>query len=164
MKLLKSGRVPATRLGPILELVCSRGNEHDLAFVYQQALEPDVWSDDLRLKVLDQLADAASTRKVTPTGDLSGLTKLISPEEESDPKLQLAAIRLAGLWNVTDAAPALKSLALNPQAPADLQQAALDALLGLGGDAATAAIDALVAADQPFANRPVASPPWPRSI
>ncbi|MEW4529668.1 hypothetical protein [Maioricimonas sp. JC845] len=153
MKLLKSGRVPATRLGPILELVCSRGNEHDLAFVYQQALEPNVWSDDLRLKVLDQLADAASTRKVTPTGDLSGLTKLISPEEESDPKLQLAAIRLAGLWNVTDAAPALKSLALNPQAPADLQQAALDALLGLGGDAATAAIDALVAADQPFANR-----------
>ncbi|MFG0334072.1 MAG: hypothetical protein ACF8TS_11975, partial [Maioricimonas sp. JB049] len=153
MKLLKSGRVPATRLGPILELVCSRGNEHDLEFVYQQALEPDVWSAELRLKVLEQLADAAKTRKVIPAGDLSGLTKLIAPGGETDPQLQLAATRLAGLWSVTDAAPALKSLGLNTEAPAELQQAALDALLGLGDDAATETIDALVAEDQPFANR-----------
>ena len=43
MNLLKSGKVPPERLGPVLEIVCTRGNAQELAFVYERVLQPDAF-------------------------------------------------------------------------------------------------------------------------
>jgi putative heme-binding domain-containing protein len=154
MRLLQSGRVPPQRLGPILELVCSKGNEQDLAFVYGQVLSPDVYTSELRLQVLRQLADAARTRKVAPAGDLTGITDLIAAD---DPALQRAAVTLAGLWKVAGAAAALRAIAARVETDPALRAAALDALVALGAEAARPTIDALAAQGQPFALRALAA-------
>src|SRR3712207_2233440 len=64
MNLLKGGRLPKERVGGVVELVCQRGNAHDLAYVYAQAVGPDGYTGELRRKALEGLADAARTRKV----------------------------------------------------------------------------------------------------
>lgn len=152
MKLLKSGRVPAARLEQILTQVASRGNKHDLAYLYQQAVVEDAYADELQIRVLQLLAEAASDRGVVPSGDLSGISALIQsapPQSEVTP----LAIRLAGLWKVTDAADALAAILTNADAPAARRDAALQAIRRLGGETARTVILPLTAAGQPLALR-----------
>jgi putative heme-binding domain-containing protein len=150
MRLLKSGRVPPERLGPILELICSRGNADDLAYVYGEVLKPDAYPQPLRIDVLNRLADAARTRKVVPGGDLTGIAGLLSSD---DPRLKLAAVELAGLWHVATAAEALEALALDTDTAPELRAAVLEALGCHGDDVARRTIDKLIDAAQPFAVR-----------
>lgn len=149
MRLLESGRVPESRLEPILEIVCSRGNGHDLAYVYEQVRNADTYPPDMRVKVLNGLAGAARTRKVVPAGDLSGIADLLDSE---DPEIRQAAVELAGLWKVAGSADALREIVVSDEAGA-LREKALAALVGLGAEAARPAIDELTAADRPFADR-----------
>ena len=113
MNLLKSGKVPPERLGPVLEIVCVRGNPAELAYVLDRVLEPDAFPPAVRSDVLHKLADAAVTRKVIPEGDLSGVAELLASD---DPQLREAAIELAGLWKVEAALASLAELAGNEQA------------------------------------------------
>src|SRR5262249_4993998 len=62
-RLLKSGRLPPDRIGSVLKLACERGNEQDLAYVYEQATKPDGFTTELRRQALEGLATAAQTRK-----------------------------------------------------------------------------------------------------
>lgn len=149
MRLLQSGRVPEERLAPILEIVCGRGNEHDLAYVYGQALDPQAYPRDLRVNVLTGLADAARTRKVTPAGELGGIADLLTSE---DADIARAAVELVGLWKVEAAAEALREIVISTEAGASRDQA-LAALVGLGAEAARPAIDALTADDRPLPDR-----------
>lgn len=149
MRLLESGRVPESRLEPILEIVCSRGNEHDLAFVYTQVLDPDDLPEDLRIKVLNDLAVAARTRKVVPVGDLSGISELLTDQNAA---IQSAAVGLVGLWNVEGAEHELQELVLQPGGGL-LREKALTALDALGPEAVRPAIDSLTSAERPFADR-----------
>ena len=97
MNLLKSGKVPPQRLGPVLEIVCKRGNAQELAYVLDRVLAPDAFPADVRRDVLHKLADAALTRKVTPDGDLSGIVQLLAADDQ---QLKAATIDLCGLWSV----------------------------------------------------------------
>ena len=146
LNLLKSGKVPAERLQPVLEIVCSRGNEHDLAFAYAQALEEDVYPTSLRVTVLEKLAAAARNRKVIPAGDLSGIATLLAADAAG---LQIAAVELAGEWKAAAAAPALAELAANPETSGALRDAALAALVRIDAEAARKTIDSLTTADRP---------------
>ena len=150
MRLLKSGRVPPERLRPILELICSRGNAKDLAYVYGEAVKPEAYPLPLRIDILNGLAEAARTRKVVPAGDLTGIVELMS---SNDPQLQRAAVELAGLWRVAEAADALQVLALEGETSPDLRAAVLDALNRLGDEPSRKTIDKLIDAAQPFAVR-----------
>ena len=40
-RLLKSGKLPPDRVPAVLNLLCQRGSEEDLAYVYSQAVKPD---------------------------------------------------------------------------------------------------------------------------
>ena len=71
LKLLKSGKVPPARIGSVVEMVCTRGNESDLGFVFQQILDEQVYAPELRRKALVWLKDAALNRKTVP-GDRAG--------------------------------------------------------------------------------------------
>lgn len=150
LNLLKSGKVPAERLEPVLEIVCSRGNEHDLAYAYAQALQDDVFPAALRVSVLEKLAEAARNRKVIPAGDLSGIATLLAADEAV---LQTAAVELAGEWKAQAAAPALAELAANPETPGALRDAALEALVRMDTATARQTIDALTSEDRPIGVR-----------
>ena len=154
LKLLKSGRLPKERQGTVVEMVCKRGNEHDLAVVLEQVLKPDAYAPPLRRQVLDLFIDANQTRKVKPTGDLAAIATLLAePAAAKDAGLQLAVVKLIGLWNVTGARDELVTLAKNAQASLPVRQAAIDAVNTLGGKDTQAIIGALAGADQPPAVR-----------
>lgn len=133
MKLFQSGRLPAERQGTVVEMICNRGNEHDLKVVFDKIVQTDGFPADLRLKAMGWLSDAATTRKVKPAGDLKALEQLVSAKE---PALQMAAIRLASTWKDTAITSALQALATNGKASPELQRAAIDGLVAIG-DAAS---------------------------
>jgi putative heme-binding domain-containing protein len=143
-KLLESGRVPAERQGTIIEMICTRGEADDLAFVFQMLDKPGALTPDVKRKVVDLLTDAAVTRKVKPSGDLSPLAKLIEGAEAAkDRRLQVAAIRLAAAWKLTAVADTLRRLATSDKVNESLQQAALDGLVTIGGPESRKTIEEL---------------------
>lgn len=150
MNLLRSGKVPPERLGPVLEIVCTRGNPEELAYVYERVLQPEGFPERVRVDVLNKLADAASTRKTIPAGDLSGIAGLLTADNS---ELQLAAVRLSGLWGVQPAVDPLSKLAADPTTGDDDRAAALDALARIDAAAIGAVIETLTADGQPFAVR-----------
>ncbi|MGI8982290.1 MAG: HEAT repeat domain-containing protein [Pirellulaceae bacterium] len=138
MKLLQSGRLPAERVGAVVEMVCQKGNAKDLAYVFGQLQKPDAFKPAVRLKVLELLTDAAVVRKVKPDGDLSSLKLLFL--ENTDPRLKLAAIKLASVWKVKEIAPELRTLAASDKTDKSLRAAAIDGLANIGDVASTKAL------------------------
>lgn len=151
LKLLQSGRVPAQNVGTVLELICSKGDADDLRVVFDQTLDPARLSAAVRARALASLADAMQTRKIKPSGELTGVAALIKDQSSAD--LQLQAIRLASLWQVAAAGPELQRLAADAKASSTLRQAALTGLVKLGGSESRAAILQLTAATTPLADR-----------
>ncbi|MEO6807961.1 MAG: hypothetical protein ABI353_02485 [Isosphaeraceae bacterium] len=159
VKLLKSGRVPEPRQGTIVEIIGQRGNVDDLAYLYQQALRPEGFPEPVRQKAFDALADAARTRKLKPSGDLSGLGGLIQAKDakaRTDSKFRLKAIRLAGLWKLEPLGEPLRAIALSRDAAETVRAAAIDALAEIGGKAGRASIDELTKAGRPLEVRALA--------
>ena len=149
LKLFKSGRLPPERQGSVVEMICNRGNEHDLQVVFDQ-LMADGFAADLKFKVINWLADAASTRKVIPNGDLSAFTKLIAAKEVP---VRLAAIRAAAAWKLTGASDELQKLATSGEASDEVQKAAIDGLVAISGEDSKATLLKLAAKGQPIAVR-----------
>lgn len=146
MKLLQSGRLPAERQGTVVEMIVKRGNENDLAYIFEQLQKPDVYSPAVRLQVLQWLTDAAVTRKVVPAGDLSSLGKLLASDAaKDDPALLAATIRLASVWKVKSISNELKELASNDKASEELQRAAIEGLVNIGDATSIATLDQLAA-------------------
>ncbi|MFN9199892.1 MAG: HEAT repeat domain-containing protein [Planctomycetaceae bacterium] len=154
LKLYRSGKLPAERQPAVIEMICTRGNEHDLRVVLDKLLEPMGMAPAARVKAMAGLADAAATRKIKPAGDLSPLAKLL---DEADPATRLAAVRLAAACGVTSASPSLRQLAQSAETTPELRRAALQGLVTLGGDDNRQALQALCAADRPLATRLLAA-------
>ncbi len=133
IKLFLSGRLPADRQPTVVEMICNRGNEHDLKVVFDKVVQPDGFPADLRMKAMGWLSDAATTRKIKPAGDLKALEQLVGAKE---PALQMSAIKLASTWKVGAISGALQALAMNEKAAPGLQLAAIEGLVALG-DAAS---------------------------
>ena len=139
IKLFKSGRLPPERQGAVVEMICNRGNEHDLRVVFDQLVQPSGFSSELRLKTIGWLATAASTRKVKPSGDLDSLSQLM---EDSEASLQLAAMRLASAWKLKSVAKSLQAIATNDKTALDLKLAAISGLVAIeGADSKSTLID-----------------------
>lgn len=130
MKLFQSGRLPVERQGAVVEMICNRGNEHDLRVVFDKIVTPDGLPADVRSKALGWLTDAAVTRKVKPAGELAGLEQLVvGPAAAKQPALQRGALKLAAVWKDTHITPALQKLAVEKETPVDLRRAAIDGLI-----------------------------------
>ncbi|MDX1927381.1 MAG: HEAT repeat domain-containing protein [Pirellulaceae bacterium] len=147
LKLFKSGRLPPERQGTVVEMICNRGNEHDLRVVFDQLLLPEGFAPELRLKVIGWLSEAATTRKVNPTGDLAAFTKLISAKETP---VRLAAIRAAAAWKLTGASEDLQKLATSSDATPELQKAAIEGLVAISGNDSKSTLLKLAAKGQPM--------------
>ena len=99
---------------------------------------------------MESLAKATVSRKVKPKGDLAELAKLIpagAPKEQRG--LQIAAIRLCGLWKVNAAAAQLQQVALSKSADLELRRAAIDSLMQVGGKTALATAEKLAGSEFP---------------
>ncbi|MBT4868080.1 MAG: hypothetical protein HON53_23500 [Planctomycetaceae bacterium] len=150
MNLLKSGRLPKERLGTVVELVCKQGNAEDLGYIFGQALKPDAFTSSTRVSALQNLAAATVSRKVKPEGDLAGLAKLIQPGAPKEQRgLQMAAIRLCGLWKVTAASEQLQQVALGKSTDLEFRRAAIDSLMQVGGKTALATAEKLAGSEFP---------------
>ncbi len=151
MKLYQSGKLPAEREGAVVEMICNRGNEHDLRVIFDRLVDPAGFPAELRQKTLGWLTDAAVTRKVIPAGDLAKLSSsVVGPEAAKNPAFQRQAIQLAAACKLTSVTPALQQLATDPKTPAALQRAALDGLISIGGPASEATLKKLAAAGSPW--------------
>ena len=155
VRIIESGRVPAERLGPLVKTLCQRGSADDLAFVLKKTTAADGFSGQLQLTAISGLADAATDRKVHPSGDLAAIATLLDADrnQEADPAIRTTAIRLTGLWRVAAAAQSLRAIVLDDQEKLATRSAAASALTSIGGDAARATIDKLITADQPLATQ-----------
>jgi putative heme-binding domain-containing protein len=141
MKLFQSGRLPAERQGTVVEMICNRGNEHDLKVVFDRVVQPDGFTPELRRQAMGWLTDAAVTRKVLPAGDRSALQNLIAAQGAATSRpLQIAAIRLASAWKDASILPALQSLVTDASVPPALRQAAVDGLVAIGDPASRATL------------------------
>ena len=152
LTLLKSGRVPEARLGTIVKLICDRGNEHDLRYVYDQILKKE-WSSELRLSALQQLSAASTTRNTIPAGDLSGLPDLF---EADNPKLVKTALLLAGQWKVESAFAALQKTVSTPGTSADVRALALESMASISPENTKSLLVKLAQQKGAFADRSLA--------
>lgn len=152
LTLLKSGRVPEARLGTIVKLICDRGNEHDLRYVYDQILEEE-WSNELRMSALQQLSDAATTRNTIPAGDLSGLPKLFAAKDQG---LVNTALQLAGQWKVESAFAALQKIVSTPDTSADVRALALESMASISPEKTKSLLVKLAQQKGGFADRSLA--------
>jgi len=146
MKLFRSGKLPTERQPAVVEQICTRGNEHDLRVVLEKVLEPGGMPAEVRLKALQGLAEAATTRKLKPAGDLQVLTELV---KTGAPAERLAAIRLVGACGVTDAAPALEKLTLDDQATPEIRLGSIGALVALRQPESREALQKIAASNHP---------------
>ncbi|MES2789279.1 MAG: HEAT repeat domain-containing protein [Planctomycetota bacterium] len=154
MKLFQGGRLPADRQGTVAEMICNRGNEHDLRVIFERVVRPDGFTPELRLKAMGWLVDAATTRKMKPMGDLSAIEQLVSADAPAkNPVLQLAAIKLASTWKVPAITDELQHLATDPKTDPALQRAAIDGLIAIGDPASVETIRKLAGPEQPLAVR-----------
>ncbi len=144
LNLLQRGTLPPERTGAVAKMVSERGNEHDLAFLLQQAIADD-WPIQLRSDVLGWLKEAAATRKVKPAGDLSGLTGLLAADQPVE--IRRVAVDLAGEWEVAAAGESLQQIALSSDESRELRTAAIRALSKLGRDTALPTIEKLLKPD-----------------
>ena len=146
MKLFQSGRLPAERQATVVEMICNRGNQHDLKVVFDKIIQPDGFTPDLRMKAMQWMADAAVTRKVKPAGELAALEKLVVGEAAAaNPVQQQAAIKLASTWKDAAISPALQTLAIDSKTKPELRRVAIEGLVAIGDAASRATLIKLVA-------------------
>jgi putative heme-binding domain-containing protein len=156
LKLFQSGRLPAERQATVVEMICKRGNEHDLRVVFDKVARADGFPADLRKQAMAWLADAATTRKLKPAGDLAALGGILAGEASRDAALQAAAIRLASTWKDVSVAPALRTLAMDAKAAPAMRRVAIEGLVAIGDPASREALARLASPGQPFPLRSLA--------
>lgn len=154
MKLFQSGKLPVERQPTVVEMICNRGNANDLKVVFDKIVQADGFTPELRLKSMQWLADAASTRKVKPAGDLSVLEKLVVGEAASaNAPLQQGAIKLASTWKDASISPALQTLATDSKTKPELRRVAIEGLVAIGNADSKATLGKLVSKDSPMSIR-----------
>jgi putative heme-binding domain-containing protein len=156
MKLFQSGRLPAERQATVVEMICKRGNEHDLRVVFEKVARADGFPAELRKQAMGWLADAANTRKLKPAGDLSALGGILASDARNDAALQAAAMRLASTWKDISVAPALRALALDANAAPAMRRVAIEGLVAIGDPASRETLARLSSPGQPFPLRSLA--------
>lgn len=144
MRLLKSGRVPASRQGTIIELICRKGNPEELGYIWEQIVN-DKFQGEVKEKSLLALKEAFQNRKIIPAGSLADISKLI----DAKPPVNQIAIELAGLWKVAGAADKLQQLALSAKTGEKSRTAAIDALVSIGGPESIKAMRKLTEENSP---------------
>lgn len=144
-QLLASRPMNREGTGPWIEIIGAAGTPKELRRLLDQVLQSG-FNDAATVRALQALADASRLRQTKPTGDLSGIGKLLQSDNES---VRLQTLKLAGEWkDLGSYFPELGKLAGAPGTNAALRQAAFTALRQIGGAGATNTLVALTEANQ----------------
>ena len=144
---LRAGKVGPAEEDRARTLIADLGGPDELTLIFDLALDPAT-PDPRRAGLLGSMADAASRRDVSPTGDLGRIKTLIAA---ADPGVQAAAVRLVGAWKFEPLRDKVEGVAAAPATLRATRSAALDALVALGGERSVAAVDTLAARSGPLA-------------
>ncbi len=143
IRLIDSGRLPESRLPAVLSLICKRGDEVDLQYIFEKTLDEKAFSPQVQLIALELLSQTFRTRKLKPAGDLTRLKRLLdSASESKDTKLQNQIIKLIGEWKVTELAADLENR-LKDSSQKKLTGSIIETLAKLGGTQASSGIQLL---------------------
>lgn len=111
----------ATQAGQVVDLLCDR-------------LEK---GDEVALWAWEALYKGTSGRGVIPASGLDRVVKLI---DKGPGYTQSHAIEAVGAWRIAEARPALNALLANPETAIEVQERAIRALQGMGGEESKASI------------------------
>lgn len=128
-KVIGKDPLPRDGSGGLVELIGQAGSSLQMRMMFDQVLTSG-FNDEGSLRALNSLIEAARLRNVRPSGDVTGVAKLM---ETGNDGLRASAAKLAGTWKLTSAAPALSKLASDAATPVVLRQASIEGLRDLGG-------------------------------
>jgi putative heme-binding domain-containing protein len=129
---LRAGDIPTAQLPLAVELVCQYGGAEDLTLVFEKYLVASKDALEVRVQIVDALIDAATNRKLRPTGDIAILERLLtSPATQREPALERGLRRLASLWQVASIAAQLREVLLNPRSEQEAIRTAVRDLAAL---------------------------------
>ncbi|MEY4938901.1 MAG: hypothetical protein RIQ93_636 [Verrucomicrobiota bacterium] len=138
-QLLAGRAIPRDGTGPWISLIGAAGNVGDLRRLFAQ-LVADGFDGEAAPRACAALEEAARLRNLKPDGGLEPCERLLAATSES---LRVAAIRLAGAWQVAAMHPRLIELAANPGSSPGERAAAFTALREMGGPQVIAGLKAL---------------------
>jgi putative heme-binding domain-containing protein len=150
--LIGSGQIAADEEEGVLKLIATLGAPGDLRMMLDRVLSGE-GPATRRAVFLSALGEAGRRRGVRPAGDLGPVAGLI---ESRDPSLRAAALRVAGLWKVVAARPAMMAAAAEKDSPESVRLAAIEGLGALGDDASKGDLERL-SAEGPTATRRMAT-------
>ncbi|MFM7070509.1 MAG: PVC-type heme-binding CxxCH protein [Planctomycetota bacterium] len=159
LDLFRRNQVAPEQSERVLGLIASLGGPKELAAALDLALDSrSTLAPSIKASLLTTLAETATSRRVTPEGDLGRIAPLLASEDEA---VRVAAARVAGAWKLASIRPQLIAWARAADKPTDPNvgapegavtegawRAALEALALLGGAENTAALAEL--AKPPF--------------
>jgi putative heme-binding domain-containing protein len=148
--MLRTGKVPRESMAEVLCLLAALGDASHQALALDEALTASRLDITGRIRVLETLRQAARERPGRPAGNPERITALWGHEDAS---LSAAAVRLAGAWKLEKLRGELGRLAAGPTTPPTRRQAAVAALVDLGGPDSVRQLNTLAGAEQPYVIR-----------
>jgi putative heme-binding domain-containing protein len=149
-RLLRAGKIPAENRAEVLQLLAGLGEPGQQALAWEAARSPKLLTPPERARVLGALEQAARARKAKPGGELTALKGLFT---DPDPAVAGAALRLAGAWKLDALRAELTRWAGGETGEPQRREAAVAALVDLGGAASLRDLERLAAPKRPFAVR-----------
>jgi len=131
VKMLDKGTVAKDRAPILIETVTKHGGAKELQAIWAKAQTKGTYPPALRRQVLEWLAEAADTRRVTPKFEVASIQKLLS-DASGDPGLLNEAIRLTAAWKVKEAADVLRGIAQDKKGKLATREIAIEGLASLG--------------------------------
>ncbi|MGH7943617.1 MAG: PVC-type heme-binding CxxCH protein [Opitutaceae bacterium] len=128
-QLIRTQGVTRDGSGPWIELIGTAGAPAELRSLFDRMLR-NGFTAAARTRAFKALGDAARLRSTKPTGELDGLSALLSSPDES---VRISASHLAGTWKLSAARPKLVEVAGGAKISAPERAAAFAALREIGG-------------------------------
>jgi putative heme-binding domain-containing protein len=155
LHLLNQGKVAPDRQPVLLETICRHGGAKELQAVWEQVVKGR-YAPSLRPRVLDWLAEAATTRHVQPAIDANEFESRLQAIQASRAAYAGEAVelvRLAAAWKVKAGATLLGELARASKVPSPVRVAAMDALAVFADGKSVQTLRDLSASTTPMALR-----------
>jgi putative heme-binding domain-containing protein len=134
---LAKGRFNDDQTVKAVTLVAAHGDAAQAGTVVEQLCTRLEKGDEIALWAWEALYKGTSGRGVIPASGLERAVKLI---DRQPGYTQTHAIEAAGAWRIAAARPALNALLANPEATTEVQERAIRALQGIGGDESKASL------------------------
>lgn len=151
--MVKAGKVSQEHEESVLSIVAAHGSAPDLSLVLDRVASMNPKAAGPQANLLLSLEQATRQRRVRPEGDLVKLRPLLTAENE---QVRTAAVRLAGMWRITDLQPKLLEFANAPASSAALRRAALEGLVQFGDATSRQALELMCGLDHPLDVRQMA--------